>query len=167
MTYMPLDRKRRTILGASATLVTLGVAGCLASTGGNKWAIEEKLAVTNAQQYNSPGCSCCEQYASYLREQLDGTLSTTVPDDIAAVKREYGVPEELESCHTVDIGGYIVEGHVPAEAIAKLLDEKPSIDGIALPGMPAGSPGMGGKKSETFDVYVIGGDRTGDVYTEL
>lgn len=121
----------------------------------------------NAQQFNSPGCSCCGQYASYLREYLDGTLDETEMDDVDGVKRRHNIPAELESCHTLVLDKYVVEGHVPAEVIAQILDEEPPIDGIALPGMPAGSPGMGGTKSESFTVYAFTEGENGDVYAEL
>ena len=68
---------------------------------------------------------------------------------------KHNIPSELESCHTTEVAGYFVEGHVPVEAIDKLLEEKPDIDGIALPGMPAGSPGMGGLKTEDFVIYAL------------
>ncbi len=71
------------------------------------------------------------------------------------VKDDYGIPEDMRSCHTSIMGDYYVEGHVPVEAIWKLLQEQPEIDGIALPGMPDGSPGMSGKKEQPFIIYSI------------
>ncbi|WP_255291597.1 DUF411 domain-containing protein [Natrinema sp. CBA1119] len=123
--------------------------------------------MTNAQQFNSPDCSCCGQYASYLREYLDTTLRETETEDVTALKSRNNIPAELQSCHTLVLDEYVVEGHVPAEVIATMLDEKPIIDGIALPGMPAGSPGMGGTKSGSFTVYELSGGKTGDVYAEI
>lgn len=160
---MTRHRTRRRFLRGGATVGLLGVAGCLGG-GGNEQDADVELPAANAHQYSAPGCGCCGNYAEYLRGALDGDLTETVPEDVDAVKREHGVPGDLRSCHTLVVDGYVVEGHVPAETIATLLDERPAIDGIALPGMPAGSPGMGGEKSEPFVVYAIGGDRTGEVF---
>ncbi len=71
------------------------------------------------------------------------------------MKETYGIPKELGSCHTAEVGGYIVEGHVPGDIIAEVLREKPDIVGLALPGMPAGAPGMGGSKRDPIEVLAI------------
>lgn len=76
-------------------------------------------------------------------------------DSVEDIKEDLDIPQEVWSCHTSLVGDYYVEGHVPVEAVRKLLDEKPDIDGIALPGMPQGSPGMGGEKSEPWVIYSI------------
>ncbi|HEY1748778.1 MAG TPA: DUF411 domain-containing protein [Xanthobacteraceae bacterium] len=76
-------------------------------------------------------------------------------NDLAEISRGAGVPEDLEGCHTMFVGGYVVDGHVPVEIIRKLLMEKPAIAGITLPGMPAGSPGMTGAKTETWTIYAV------------
>jgi hypothetical protein len=115
---------------------------------------------TNAEQpysamYKNPECSCCEGYAAYLRENgFDVTIKPT--HDLPLIKRQYGVPSELEGCHTTLVGGYVVEGHVPVNTLIRLLTEKPAIKGISLPGMPAGSPGMFGEKTAPFTIYEIG-----------
>lgn len=158
---------RRRTLGRGATAVALGLAGCVTESGTTRWDLAEPLAVTDARQYSGEGCSCCGRYASYLDDNIEGSLSETVPDDMPAVKRRYGVPGDYWSCHTLTVNGYVVEGHVPAEAIGTLLDESPDVDGIALPGMPAGSPGMGGEQREPLTVVVLGGGRTGAVYAEF
>ncbi len=99
--------------------------------------------------YKGPYCDCCTGYAAHL--QAAGYAVTVYDhDDMAAVKRHFGVPENLESCHTVLIEGYVVEGHVPLTTVAQLLEERPNLIGIALPGMPIGTPGMEGPKSEPF-----------------
>ncbi|MBB3951491.1 DUF411 domain-containing protein [Aureimonas jatrophae] len=86
-------------------------------------------------------------------------FDVTVEDreDMTAVKRSLGVTEAVESCHTARIGGYVVEGHVPMEAVDRLLAERPQVAGIAAPGMPAGSPGMGDDLDAEFDVLSFGG----------
>lgn len=158
---------RRRTLQVGATFGLLGAAGCQESTQQDPPASNEPLPVSTARQFNSPQCSCCSRYAAYLGERVTGRVDATVPDDMAAVKHEYGIPRELQSCHTVVLEEYVVEGHVPTAAIATLLEDAPEIDGIALPGMPAGSPGMGGTKDGPFRIYAIGGEAGGSVYIEV
>lgn len=107
--------------------------------------------------YRSPDCSCCHLWAE-IAEQAGWTVVTADKLDMAAFKAEAGVPDRAVSCHTAMIGGYFVEGHVPLAAIERLLAERPAIDGIALPGMPAGSPGMAGVAEGPFEVLAISGD---------
>lgn len=104
--------------------------------------------------FKSPTCSCCHEWEAYLRG-LGYTVKSVPTDDMAAVKAQYGLPQETWSCHTAVIAGYAVEGHVPVEAIEDLLAERPAIDGIALPAMPPGSPGMPGVKEGPFEVLAV------------
>jgi hypothetical protein len=107
-----------------------------------------------ATLYKQPSCGCCEGHADYLRAH--GYKVTVVEtENMSVIKKKYGVPQELEGCHTIVIGGYVVEGHVPASIIGKLLKERPAVRGISLPGMPDGSPGMSGTKKEPFVVYEL------------
>lgn len=109
----------------------------------------------SAVMYKNPGCECCDGHAAALRSA--GIQVRIVPvSDLAAVKSRAGVPAELAGCHTTIIGNYAIEGHVPVAAVQKMLKEKPRIRGIALPGMPAGSPGMGGRKVAPFKVLSFG-----------
>lgn len=109
---------------------------------------------SEAVLYKDSACSCCNGYIAYLREAgIDVDAVNT--DDIVAIKEKHKVPEDMYSCHTMIIGGYVVEGHVPLVALNRLLAQKPDIAGIALPGMPSGSPGMPGPKTEEFVIYVI------------
>jgi hypothetical protein len=108
-----------------------------------------------ATLYKDPECGCCGGYADHLR--ASGFEIEIVPTtDLAEVKRRHGVPQALESCHTMLIDGYVVEGHVPLASLRRLLAEKPAVTGISLPGMPLGSPGMNGEKTEPFTVYEFG-----------
>lgn len=105
-----------------------------------------------ATVYRDPNCGCCGGHAAYLRRH--GYTVTIVPKaDLTPIKRRYAVPDELLSCHTTVIGRYAIEGHVPISPIDKLLRERPKIRGIALPGMPSGSPGMPGPKNAAFRIY--------------
>lgn len=117
-------------------------------------AIAARAEPVPATMYVNPQCSCCEGHARYLREH--GFIVTIKPThNMSLIKRQHGVPEKLDGCHTMRVGGYVVEGHVPVTAINKLLTERPNIKGISLPGMPDGSPGMSGHKSEPFTTYEI------------
>ena len=102
--------------------------------------------------HKDPNCGCCGQWAEHL--QANGFRVKTVPErDMESVKRRLAVPQRLTSCHTAKVGGYVIEGHVPASAIKRLLREKPAVAGLAVAGMPLGSPGMEvpGKK-DPYDV---------------
>ena len=111
-------------------------------------------APIHAVLYKNPSCMCCEGYADYLRTNgFDVEVKPT--HDLAQISLKAGVPAELEGCHTMFIKGYVVDGHVPVDVIRKLLSEKPAIAGITLPGMPSGSPGMYGTKTEKFTIYAV------------
>jgi hypothetical protein len=91
--------------------------------------------------FKSATCGCCSQWIEHMRSNGFVVKSMDV-EDVGTIKTQYGVPESAGSCHTALVGGYVVEGHVPASAVKRLLAEKPKVVGIAVPGMPAGSPGM-------------------------
>lgn len=104
--------------------------------------------------YKSPTCDCCVKWVDHLEE---AGFQVTVEDvsNLAAVKAEHGVPSDLSSCHTALIGDYVVEGHVPADAIKDLLAEAPDVKGLSAPGMPIGSPGMEGPNPRPYDVMAF------------
>ncbi len=104
--------------------------------------------------YKDPNCGCCKLWVAHMQK---AGFVTTVNDtsDMATVKSAMGVPEALQSCHTARVGSYIIEGHVPADLIVKLLDEKPEGRGLAVPGMPSGSPGMEGGRAEHYAVMLF------------
>jgi len=117
--------------------------------------------------YKSPSCRCCGQYAVYLEKKGIGVDIEEVADT-KAIKQQYGVPYELESCHTMEVDGYVVEGHIPEEAVQKLLAEEADIKGIGMAGMPSGSPGMSGPKTSSFVIYEINHDGTkGNVFMTI
>lgn len=135
------------------SLVLGALAGCLGESRDTA-----NLAVSNAVQYQGPTCSCCDRYGSYLDRHLITSLETVETNDLSGVKREHGVHPDLWSCHTVDLDGFIVEGHVPVGVIEEALDSRGTIDGIALPGMPVGSPGMGGVQLRSWEIFAIDSD---------
>jgi len=96
---------------------------------------------TEVEMYKSPTCGCCTGWAKHLRE-AGFTVNEIKRDDMHAIKTKYGIPKKLESCHTALIEGYIIEGHVPAQDVARLLKERPNIAGLTAPGMPMNAPGM-------------------------
>jgi len=104
--------------------------------------------------YKSPNCGCCSGHAKAL-ESAGFTVTIEETDNLDLVKQTHNIPAGGESCHTSVVGDYIVEGHVPLEAIEKLLTERPDIAGIGLPGMPIGTPGMPGRKTAPYDVYQL------------
>ena len=115
---------------------------------------QEKTKVT---LYRNPNCGCCLDYAEYLRG-AGFEVTVDSKQDLAVVRKQLHVPEQFEGCHVSVIDKYAVEGHVSAGAIKKLLAERPTIAGISIPGMPAGTPGMTGHKTGPLPVYEIGSD---------
>ncbi|HCX32530.1 MAG TPA: metal-binding protein [Rhodocyclaceae bacterium] len=149
---MRVMMKRRHLLGAMATTAIVGLARSLASAAG-----PAEVVV-----FKDPACGCCGKWVEHLSR--DGFKVKTVDSrDMAAVKKRLGVPDALGSCHTAQVGGYVVEGHVPASSIRRLLRDKPAVAGLAVPGMVSGSPGMeeAGKKQPFDVVYFDRAGRTG------
>lgn len=104
-----------------------------------------------------PSCGCCGAWVEHI-ESAGFPVSVVETTELDAVKRRLGVPPELASCHTAEVAGYVVEGHVPAAALQRLLSERPAATGLAVPGMPIGSPGMEvpGVEPELFNVVLFG-----------
>ena len=112
--------------------------------------------------YKSLSCGCCGLYGDYFKKQGNFNTQIINSEDMDSIKNKYNIPRSLQSCHTTIIGDYFVEGHIPLEAVEKLLKEKPNIAGIAMSGMPAGSPGMPGKKTKEFVIYGV--EKNGNTY---
>ena len=120
---------------------------------------QDASAVTKVNKYNvevfkTASCGCCYGYVLFLEEEKFKVKQTDMRS-LHLIKKKYNIPLEMQSCHTTILGKYFIEGHVPIEAINKLLKEQPDIDGIALPGMPIGTPGMPGKKEEPYIIYQL------------
>lgn len=101
--------------------------------------------------YKDPDCGCCKKWVDHLRKN-GFRVTTHDTRDMSSVKSSFGVKADLHSCHTASVNGYVIEGHVPAADIKRLLRERPKIAGLAVPGMPAGSPGMEGPRSDRYSV---------------
>ncbi len=126
--------------------------------------------INNAEKidiYKSLSCGCCDVYSSYVNGKVSSKVNTLDTKGSDEIKIKYGIPSELQSCHTTIVGDYFVEGHMPLEAVEKLLKEQPDIKGIALPGMPMGSPGMPGQKSGEFIIYAVNNDGTSSEFMRI
>lgn len=139
---------------SAVTPVASGIAAATAAPA-TSYTSAPQPALASVLVHKNPSCGCCELWVEHLRK---AGFEVTVRDeeDLNAVKERLGVPYGKGSCHTAEVGGYIVEGHVPVEDIKRLLAEKPDARGLVLPGMPLGSPGMeapdGGVKPYTVEL---------------
>jgi hypothetical protein len=140
-----IDRRRfLTVLGASGATLIAGPAFAQP--------VLPKVVVTR-----DPNCGCCGGWVDHMKTAGFPVEVVTTPQ-VNQVKARLGVPDSIASCHTAEVGGYVIEGHVPADAIKRLLAEKPQAKGLAVPGMPVGSPGMEveGVAPDTYDVVLFG-----------
>jgi hypothetical protein len=113
--------------------------------------------------YKTPTCGCCADWVTHVEHAGFPTQVHDLPNT-ARVRAGYGVPISMASCHTAVVGDYVIEGHVPADLIVRLLREQPEVTGLAVPGMPMGSPGMEGPYTEPYDVIAFGGPRGSYVF---
>ena len=116
--------------------------------------------------YKSPTCGCCVKWVEHM-EKAGFEVDSRNMRDMASVKTQLGVPNEATSCHTAVVDGYVVEGHVPAIYVEKLLTDKPDIMGIAVPNMPIGSPGMEGPNAKPYDVVILQDQQITGVYAQV
>ncbi|MES9844318.1 MAG: DUF411 domain-containing protein [Candidatus Sedimenticola sp. 6PFRAG5] len=117
----------------------------------------------NIVVYKSPTCGCCKEWVKHLKNN-GFSVEVHNQQNVAPIKRELGVPARLQSCHTAKVGDYVIEGHVPADLISKLLVEKPKIKGLAVPGMPMGSPGMEGSRKDDYDIVTFSENGRTSIY---
>jgi hypothetical protein len=141
--------RRRTFLGI-AVAATLGAGKVTA-------------AVPLIEVYKSSTCGCCGKWVQHLRTSGFAVNAHDIPD-VDGFRARVGVPAALASCHTALVGGYVVEGHVPAADIRKLFDERPKALGLAVPGMPMGAPGMDSPQASAYDVLLFQANGTTRVY---
>jgi hypothetical protein len=141
---------------ALASLAALSAAGLTRTAAP---AVAQEVVV-----YKSPTCVCCGKWVEHMQQAGFRIRVESVPN-VAPVKEEHGVPALLGSCHTAVADGYALEGHVPADDIRRLLEERPAIAGIAVPGMPAGSPGMDSPRREPYEVIAFQRDGTTAVFS--
>ena len=139
------------LLNRRTVLLGLGAAALLARTSPSRAQAVPKVTVTK-----DPSCGCCGAWVDHMRA-AGFTVDVVDTPEINRVKVRLGVPQDLASCHTAEVGGFVVEGHVPAAAVKRLLAEKPQAKGLAVAGMPMGSPGMEmDGMIETYEVVLFG-----------
>jgi len=142
MRQAKIKQTRRVVLGGLTAAALFGARGLAA----------EPAALIKV--WKDPNCGCCSGWVEHLRRSgFEVTAIDTA--DLAAIKTELGVPAALASCHTAKLDTYVIEGHVPAAAIRRLLAERPTALGLAVPGMPVGSPGMEGGTPQAYDVVLF------------
>ena len=146
--------RRKLLIFASSILIAAPLTGFANDTG------------TNIHVVKNPQCGCCNAWIEILEGKgFNVTTEDRSNSDLAAFKFESGIPKDMLSCHTAKIGGYFIEGHVPASDIKRLMADRPDALGLAVPAMPYGSPGMGPEdEREAYDVYIIRTDGTADVF---
>ena len=143
---------RRTLLAQFTGLLALGPATLLAESN-----------YPRMQVWKSPTCGCCSKWVTHMQNAGFDVTATNVPN-VGPYKAEAGLPPDLASCHTAMVAGYFVEGHVPAEDVVRMLEERADIAGLAVPGMPLGSPGMESSTPEAYDVMAVGKDGSVTVF---
>ncbi|MCW9023117.1 MAG: DUF411 domain-containing protein [Gammaproteobacteria bacterium] len=115
--------------------------------------------------YKSPTCGCCKEWVKHIKEN-GFTVAIHNRNDMEPIKSKIGIPAHLKSCHTARVQGYVIEGHVPAELISRMLKEKPNFKGLSVPGMPMGSPGMEGPRKDDYEVLAFQQDGSTMVYAQ-
>ena len=146
--------------GESRKSLFVAVFCIVVAIGGVWWASTENDSANAAPGevivYKSPSCGCCAKWVDHMRDAgFEVKVNNT--SDVYPIKQEYGLPRGMGSCHTAIVDGYVIEGHVPANDVKKLLAEKPNARGLSVPGMPIGSPGMEqGNYKERYEVIIFG-----------
>jgi hypothetical protein len=138
----------------------LGVIGLMLVVAAGAGCTQAPAERTELVVYKSATCGCCKDWIRHLETNGFAVTGYDV-QDLAQLKRQNGVSPQLGSCHTARVGGYVIEGHVPAQDIKRLLADRPGVAGLAVPGMPAGSPGMEGPRKDPYNVYTF--DKTGNI----
>ena len=146
-----------------SSLWSVWVGGLVALVGAVAFMAAQQSVAADVVVYKSPTCGCCGKWIEHM-EKAGFSVDVENRQDLRPIKGELGVPRRMQSCHTAMVGGYLVEGHVPPDLIQRMLDEKPDIRGLAVPGMPMGSPGMEGPHKDKYDVLAIGKDGRTKVY---
>jgi hypothetical protein len=143
--------KRRELLGQFAAVLAIGPV----------FAADKQAPLIKV--YKSPTCGCCSKWIDHVREAGFEVTAANVAD-VSVYKQEYGVPPSLSACHTGIVEGYVIEGHIPADDIIRLLRERPEVAGLAVPGMPMGSPGMETPSPVRYETLAFRKDGSIEVY---
>jgi len=137
---------RKILLSGVIVMTALLFSACVKS--------EAEAPLPVVKVYKTPTCGCCHKWVDHL-EEAGFKVDATDMADVTPVKDENGVDADLRTCHTAVVDGYVIEGHVPAADIKRLLKERPAVAGLAVPGMPMGSPGMEGSRTDPYDVIAF------------
>ncbi len=156
---MPASNQARRSFSLRILTASLAVAAGLMAATASQPARAAEIAVTK-----SPWCGCCEQWIGHMRSQ-GHTVAVQDMEDLDAIKKMARVPEDLQSCHTAFVADYVLEGHVPAADLARLLAERPKARGLAVPGMAGGSPGMESAAAEPYEVVLFQTDGGARVFS--
>ena len=148
-----------TVLAVSVTMLSVGAAVLSSQPAGRVQPEAVATSPIEVTVYKSPTCGCCSKWVDHMTAS---GFKVTAHDtsDMQSVKTKLGVPDAMASCHTSVIAGYVIEGHVPAADIQRLLRDKPKVAGLAVPGMVTGSPGMEGSRSDPYNVIAFGQGKT-------
>ncbi|WP_022835082.1 DUF411 domain-containing protein [Salisaeta longa] len=163
MSTFPTSATYVKVFGIGLVLAALGL-------GGYTWwqqatAAEAPADAPTITVYKSPTCTCCGKWVDYLKAN-DWPVEVKTRPNVQPTKQRLGVPRGLRSCHTATVGNYVLEGHVPAPEIKKLLAEKPNVRGLTVPGMPVGSPGMEGPNPDPYNVVAFLPDGRSYIFTK-
>lgn len=158
--------KPRTFI-VSALLVIVAAGGAIWYIVSDYYARQQtrSVAANEIVMYKNAGCQCCDRWADHMR-QRGYSVETVNAENLPAVKAEEGIPRNMGACHTALVGDYVVEGHVPAEDVMRMLQEQPNALGLAVPGMPASSPGMNTALNDPYNVYLLHKDGSTEVYAK-
>uniref|UniRef100_Q47DT3 Metal-binding protein n=1 Tax=Dechloromonas aromatica (strain RCB) TaxID=159087 RepID=Q47DT3_DECAR len=143
------------------TLRTLSLLLALLVATGTAWA----QSATQVEVFKSPYCGCCEKWIEHMQKNGFKVNAHNV-NDVPAARKSLGMPDRVGSCHTAKVGGYLIEGHVPAADIQRLLKEKPKAVGLAAPGMPQGSPGMETATPVPYETLLVQADGSTTVFAK-
>lgn len=162
-----------TVVGFSVSLLSSSPSGQISNQGADTspvkkvGIVKQSVLASEVTVFRSPSCSCCESWIDHL-ETTGFQVKDTMTEDLAAIKQQQGIPDELAACHTAIIGDYVIEGHVPATDIQRLLANQPeAVAGLALPGMPIGSPGMeSGDYVESYTVFTFAKDGSSTAFAQ-
>jgi hypothetical protein len=159
-------KKHRIPLGILPALVLcLGLSGIAESTAAQPLQQNSQAVLPTVDVYKSPQCGCCSDWAEHLRKNGFKVVLHDV-NDVPAARKKLGMPEHFGACHTAKVGNYLVEGHVPAADIKRLLKQHPRAIGLAVPSMPPGSPGMESDRSFPYDTLLVSADGTATVFAQ-
>jgi hypothetical protein len=152
----PVSLVQRVFWGGGLAAAVVGALGLMAT---------QEIVAADSVVYKGPTCGCCGKWVKHMEE---AGFNVDVEDrrDLTPIKAELGVPARMQPCQTAKVGDYTVEGHVPADLVIRMLDEKSDIRGLAVPGMPMGSPGMEGPRKDSYKVIAIGNDGSAGVYAQ-